>query len=156
MATHVWVNPERFHGVERTVTVDGVDLYVQLSPFDAPTGVHGCYDRKSRTFEIRFEYMNSEPEGEVRIHDGIQLIEGRHSGKLLAIRIPVDSRPLDSVGLIRLRTEVVQALKKHSQQLDPTGDASRPYGRFLNWEAARELLDDESDFKQVAGELMAS
>lgn len=38
MATHVWVNPERFHGVERTVTVDGVDLYVQLSPFDAPTG----------------------------------------------------------------------------------------------------------------------
>ncbi|MDX1967912.1 MAG: hypothetical protein SFV23_12120 [Planctomycetaceae bacterium] len=155
MESHIWINPARFRSVGEQVEVDGVDVYVQLSPFDAPTGIRGRFLSDRKLFEIQFEYMDSEVGGSIKTDGLIQFVEGRYSGKLLAIRIPVGSKSLDSVGLIRLQTEIVTALEKRVDSLDPKKHKKLPFGRFLNSKAAQEVVASKGEFESVARAITA-
>ncbi|MFV0442531.1 MAG: hypothetical protein ACK5Q5_03065 [Planctomycetaceae bacterium] len=156
MAKHIWINPARFQKLGKEVQVDGIDLQVQLSPFSRPNGVRGEYQRKTKCFVIRFDYIDAEPDGAPSVHRGIRFIPGKHSGKLLAIEIPIAVGVFKSAALIQLQTEVVAALKDQSSQFDPEQNDRGTWGKYLNWEAAREVLEDESEFNAVAGELVGA
>lgn len=149
MAQHVWVNPGRLQRARKTLCVDGVDLIVELSPYDTPRSIVGEYDQVKQRFVIRFQYIDDEPaRTNIRAHEGIEVREGRYSGKLLSVSIPVDVASLDAVAILRLRTRVLEALKsRHLQGKDKTSET-------MNVEVAEELLDS-SNFNTLAKELEA-
>jgi hypothetical protein len=155
METHVWIRPDRFKSVGQPVQVDGVDLQVQLSPYDAPTSIRGRYRADTKDFEIRFEYMDEEPPGRTRTVKHIRFVEGRYSEKLLAIIIPVDKKPLNKVGIIRLQSDIVEALENRAEALDPNQHSERPFGRFLNLKAAKDVVENTDEFESVTRELVA-
>lgn len=155
MATNIWVNPERFRKVGQELHINGMELVVQVSPYDIPTNIHGRHVKSSKSFEITFDYFDNETPGPPVVQDKIRFIPGKFSGKLLKIIIPVDSQPMDEIGVIQLRTEVLNALQNRSERLNPIKDTSRPVGSYLNSEGVRDALQDEETFRSVVSELVA-
>ena len=146
MAHYVWINRDRLEKKSsRTLKVDGIDLQVQLSPYDSPTAIVGQYDNESGTVWISFQYADDEhAASKVSKIDDIEFLEGRHSGKLLKISIPVDKRNL---AVIALQTRVLDALKKRTQ----TFRGLPTIGKELNQEVAEDVLS--SEFNDLAAEL---
>ena len=151
MSKHIWINPKRFSSIGERVLADGMKIEVFLSPSDTPNGITGTYDEDRGEFVIAFEYQNREIPGE-ELHSGkVRFIEGRHSGKLLSIVIPIDHKPFDKVSLITLKTEVGKALDARREKLK--GPKSLPLGPLLNAQATQTALDGE--FEKVTAELLS-
>src|SRR5690606_38131076 len=85
--------------------VRGMDLH--LSTYDVPRSGSSHFDPKTGVLTIEFHYMDDEPYKEKKIEDRISLRYGKHSGKVLAILIPVAK---GNIGEVRLR--VTNALEK--------------------------------------------
>ncbi len=154
MPQHFWVNPKRFSAIGQTVEVDGMSIEVRLSPSDVPTGITGAYQKDQGEFVVLFEYQNREVAGPEKVSKDattVRFIEGRHSGKLLSIIIPIDAKPFDNVSLIALKTEVGKAMDARREAL--RGPNSRPIGPLLNAEATQNAL--EGVFDKVAAELLS-
>jgi hypothetical protein len=145
MGRFVWVNPERLTKMRKQVRVDGVDISVELSPFDVPRAIVGSYDRGHGLFIIEFQYGDDEPARSApTTEEGVSIFEGRHSGKLLKITIPVDHHPLNQVGIIALKTRILGALDKNRRDGD-RGD--------LRTNVADEILSDEAKFEELTHDL---
>jgi hypothetical protein len=109
MEKYMWINPER---IEKTTRhVEGMDLTVALSPYDTPKAIVGNYLQDSGQFVISFQYIDDEKPIVSQIQHGIQLLHGKYSGKLLKVVIPIDNPPHDETSVIRLRTEVLDAIR---------------------------------------------
>lgn len=147
MTTYRWVNSELLNTTNTSITVDGITLDVQLSPFDTPRGISGEFDTKSRVFSINFQYADEEPPAGQRTIDDIAFVEGKHSGKLLKILIPTSNKNLM---VIELETRVVNALKKRRKSFHGLSDINRQ----LNQDVASEVL--HSTFNEIAGELVGA
>lgn len=151
MAQQVWVNPARLKHAEATMRVDGVDLHVELSPYSTPTQIVGEYLEDRGRFVITFKYIDDEPRRPAKtIPPGVEVFEGRYSGKLLAIEIPVDSRALDTVAVIKLRTDMATALAEIQKEKRSTDCPS------LNADVAEELLTEDATFETLTRELVAT
>ncbi len=148
MARHIWINPDRIPKTRRQTRIDGVDLVVQLSPYDAPTSISGQYDQSTGCFVIQFMYVDNEPPAS-RVHQigEISIREGRYSGKILTIRIPVDRNEL---AMISMQTKLMSALKSRKEGFRgvPT------IGKELNQEIAEEILSEDLD--ELASELVGA
>lgn len=145
MARHIWINPDRLPDPRTEQPVEGIDLIVELSPYDTPTTIVGEYDDLKGRFLITFEYIDDEPGKVDPSYKEVEVLKGKHSGKLLRISIPIDQPPLDTTAVIHLRTEVLDALRHIS------GERGR--GR-MNRSVARELVSE--NFDELAGELVAA
>lgn len=141
MGTYVWVDPERIIRRQESVEVDGVHLTVEASPYDVPTAVRGSYDTKRGLFKIEFRYIDDEPAANAdSTYDGISVTEGKHSGKLLTISIPIDKPGWADAGVIALTTtNVARAMQLRGKSL---GDE---LGRVLNQHAAEDALKDSME-----------
>lgn len=147
MAKHIWINQERLEKARKTLTVDGVDFSVEISPFDAPREIVGQYDKTTGYFEISFKYDDSEPtSSSSHSNDGIEFREGRYSGKLMKILIPVDKKDL---AVITLQTRVMKALAGRRLAFP-----KKSVARDLNQSVAEDVLS--SDFKNFESELLAT
>jgi hypothetical protein len=150
MAQHVWVNPERLEKAQKTQKVDGVELIIELSPYETPRAVIG--ESEKGRFIIRFRYIDEEPSRPHPItHEGIEFWVGLHSGKILRISIPIDTPPLAEVAVIRLRTKVIDALENKRETLK----AAIPRASGLNVDVAEEILSAEN-FAKLAKDLTGS
>jgi hypothetical protein len=150
MSKHIWINPKRFASIGEKVHHDGMQIEVFLSPSDAPNGIVGTYDQKRGEFVIQFEYQNHEAPGDEHRQGKVRFIEGRYSGKLLSIVIPIDDKLFNNVSLIALKTEVSKALDARRESLK--GPQSLPLGPLLNAQATQTALDGE--FDELTADLM--
>lgn len=144
MARFVWINGELLQKSNRTLTVDGIDFEVQISPYDAPRSISGAFDQATGLFKITFQYSDDERPMAASTIDGIHFIEGRHSGKLLQIVIPTEAKNLK---IIALQTRVLDALEKRGKAFKglPT------INKELNQDVARGVF--QTSFRELAGEL---
>ncbi len=148
MERHVWINPSRLRRGKKTTKVDGVELFVELSPFDTPKAIVGTYVPQQRCFTIGFQYIDQEPpKHPPSVHEGITIYEGKFSGKLLSISIAIDEPPLDRVGIISLRTKFLNALKTRRESRNPPNQ--------LNQEVAEDIIK-EKEFEELAEELVGA
>ena len=155
MPKHFWINPQRFSAIGKKVEANGMNIEVCLSPTDVPMGITGTYLKDSGEFLIQFDYQNREspgPEKLTKESGDVRFIEGRHSGKLLSIIIPIDKRPFDNVSLIALKTAVGKAMDARSKAL--INQSARPIGPVLNAEAAQRAIDGVP-FDAVAADLLS-
>lgn len=86
-------------GVRAADSGPDLQFNVVVSPYDVPEAVRG-----RRTSEgglvIEFRYIDGEePSKEVRLDDNIVVLEGKHSKRLLAIKVDVRALGAESVGL---------------------------------------------------------
>ena len=108
MERYVWINPDRLNDAQRRA---GIDFIVELSPYDVPHGVTGVYAEEKGEFAIIFEYIDDEPSEIIDTDHGIKVLQGKHSGKLQKVLIPIDKPPLDAAGVIRLESNVLNAVR---------------------------------------------
>ena len=143
----MWIDPERLLNTSQKRKIDGIDLVVELSPYTKPEGVSGAYDQKKKTFVIAFDYFDNEPQGTSSSFDGVMITEGKYTGKLLTISIPLDSLPHDNACVASLRTKALDALEKRASSIGFQGD------RQLNQSVAKEVL--EHDLETLVGTFRA-
>ncbi|MEX0727253.1 MAG: hypothetical protein WD065_13350 [Planctomycetaceae bacterium] len=129
------------------MNIAGIEFSVSISPFDSPISIGGRYFKDCGEFVIDFNYVDSEPAVTKRF-EGMQFEEGRHSGKLIRIKIPVDKKNID---LVKLQTMVVKSLESRRRKLPAVAA-----GRLLNSRVAEEVFSSEKDFQNIAGELVTS
>jgi hypothetical protein len=139
----MWIDPERSSNTSQKRNIDGVDLVVELSPYTKPEGVSGAYDPTKKTFVIAFDYFDNEPQGKSSSFNGVVITEGKYTGKLLTINIPLNSLPQDNDCVISLRTKALDALEQRAASLRIQGD------RQLNQSIAKEVL--EHDLEALVG-----
>ncbi len=134
MERYIWINPDRLLKAHSKETVEGIDLIVELSPYDAPKAIVGKYEKETGCFLITFEYIDKEAGTSNSYDEGITVSRGKHSGKLLGISMQVNQLPLDKAAIIHLRTIVRKAL----DQME-----SEPGKGHLNHRIAKQLLDED-------------
>ncbi len=123
--------------------MQGLDFIVELSPYDVPKAIVGKYSSDKGMFVISFEYIDEEPMKRVHSEHGVEIFEGKHSGKFMRLVIDVDQPPLDQTAVIQLKTRVLKALDDPSLQT-PRGE--------MNRRVTKELL--EEDFADLASDLV--
>lgn len=139
----MWIDPERLSKTSQKRNIDGIDLVVEISPYTKPEEVSGAYDPTKKTFVIEFDYFDNEPEGKSSSFDEVVITEGKYTGKLLTISIPLDSLPHENACVTSLRTKALEALEKRAASIGFHGD------RQLNQSVAKEVL--EHDLEALVG-----
>ena len=86
---------------EKLRNIRGVQLNVQLSPYDIPEAVRGYYNKKRKIFVIEFRYLSDEPTKNKKLDkkDNLSLKIGRNSHRLYGIEIDVDAMEVQAVKL---------------------------------------------------------
>ena len=147
MPQHVQVNPTHLQKARKFVVVDGVNLFVELSSFDRPRWGIGEYNQKRNRFVIRFDYSDPElPAPRPFVHEGVEVMRGRNSGKILSISFDPGRSPLNPAGVLSLRTKVVAALDRIRSRVEDEDN--------LNLDVVEEILDEET-FVRLTRELVA-
>jgi len=140
MAKYIWINRGEIGDAAETLEVEGLKMEVHLSLMDTPVSVAGEMDRSSGEFVIEFRYSVPEPPASKPVIFGknVRIIEGRHTGKILELRIPVpDDRPT----VISLQTQIDDALNDR-QKREFESQSLETAGRRLNQRVARQVLSD--------------
>jgi hypothetical protein len=139
MKRDIWINPVRLADAGKLENVNGVSIRVELSLYGAPKRVEGSYDSQRGVFTVKFGYIDDEPKASrpQRFDNGVEIDEGKFSGKLLAIRIPIDSRPFDKTCVIELKTKVIDALRIRLPRLGGRVDQE------MNQQVAERVLEDD-------------
>ena len=133
----MWINGERIRK-SRTVDVYGLEIEVELSPFETPTSIRGRH-LPHIGFVIDFDYIDSEPSvSNPEKVESVEFLEGRHTGKLLRITIPVDDAQYKNVAVIK--ANVNSALRYRGEQI-PLADQTM-LGKSLNNEFVSTVLDE--------------
>jgi hypothetical protein len=153
MSKHVWVNTDRLKRGRAIRVVDGIELTVEISPYSVPKAVVGVYDKKRGRFNIEFKYIDNEVPGKpFHVFGGVVIEEGKHSRKILMISIPVDAPSMEKVGIITLKTKIVNAFRERIRDVTDPDSPDSP--DVLNQEVAEEILDPEM-LKELAGDLVS-
>ena len=89
---YIWITPDFHDELEQAEDfgndkIAKLDFQLHLSAYDIPKSVKGF--RTSEEFVVEFDYIDSEPLGKKVVPEagGITFVEGRHSGRLMQIRI---------------------------------------------------------------------
>lgn len=117
--------------------IRGVDVSVQISPYDIPLAFRGIYLEEQGAFRIEFKYEDGEPSGGREKVDQMVTVElGKVSRKLLAIEVAVDEHGIDVVRFkVPALDQADQAVKRLMQQATTTPPSAR-----LNYRAVDEVL----------------
>jgi hypothetical protein len=143
MQNYLWVNPGRLKKGRHVEKTDGMEITVEISPYDLPTSVVGGYDPKTGRFVITFRYIDREDavESPSKKFEGVTFLEGKNSGKLLSIQIAIDAPPMDNTAVISLKTKVMEALRHRRDSMKEP--------ESLNQDVAEEILDQKEDFEAL-------
>lgn len=126
-------NPERIENAKNEAApIEGVSLWIELSPHNTPQEIIGEYRDDCECFRIEFKYRDEEPVVWLTSDKDIAFYVGKQSGRLSRIEIPVQGGAHDKTGIIALKTNVLGAIK----------GLSRKRSR-LNYKVAGKLLDEE-------------
>ncbi len=131
------LNPDRFANLRRSAKADGLDITVELSPYETPKAVAGSVDDKNLELRIFFSYIDTEPGVEFAASNGVRFVEGKHTGKLLTIIAPLVKVPLDQETAEDVRQKIRNALKQRADSV------KSKIGRQLNLDAASAVINEE-------------
>ena len=125
---YIWITPDFHDELERGHGFDGdkvaeLNVQLHLSAYDVPKSVKGF--RTSAEFVVEFDYIDSEPLGKTIVPDnaGIAFVEGKHSGRLMQIRINLRLLKIhDTHCIVNLEPKVIEAIDEragfHSKNRD--------------------------------------
>ncbi len=82
-------------------------------------------------------------QGKAKSYNHVQVLEGRYSGKLLSIRLPINKPPFDDACLIELQTHARDAFESRRKQLGDQLD------KILNQTVASKVI--ENDIRELVG-----
>ena len=119
--------------------IDGIDVEIYLSVFDKPTAVSVANDAARNELVIAFRYPDQEaPARSAKTSaNKVRIVEGRYTGKLLELRVPLHHRQLSSSAL---KDQLDLALDERAHP-DLALKPLSTVGRRLNQRVARGLLD---------------
>lgn len=117
---YIWITPDFHDELEEAEVRDGekvaeLRLQLHLSAYDIPKSVKGF--RTSEEFVVEFDYIDSEPLGKKVVPDagGITFVEGRHSGRLMQIRINLRLLKIqDARCIVNLKPTVIDAIDERA------------------------------------------
>lgn len=144
MAKFKWFTPGRFNDLCKSEDADGMHLVIELSPYETPKGVGAGFDEKTKRFVMDFRYIDEEPSKSCTLPNGIEITEGRHTGKLLSIAIPTDNATYKNTYVIELQAKILDALKNRFAA------SKGGVGRELNINAAKSVID--KDLRELVGQ----
>lgn len=114
-------------------TIRGVQIEVQVSPYDIPEAVRGEYSKELSKFVIEFKYIGEEPFDLKGHQQHVALRIGKNSGRLYGIEIDVDALKVSEV-----RVRVTNAIDSLIRQ-PPIND------RLNNYRLAGAAFAEASD-----------
>jgi hypothetical protein len=96
--------------------IRGVEFWVAVSPYYFPEQLACDYDANTGTYIIKFKYLdNEESVPSPKESDDLIGIEiGRHTGRLMAIRVHVDRHDLNRINMFVV-DQIPKALEKASE-----------------------------------------
>ena len=138
MSQNYWINinPARFFDLEEVDRVDGLDITIHCSPYEAPRQVAGCYDKEHNEYSILFAYMDDEEDTVEKPVGHVRVFEGKQSGRICRIAVPVDKLPTDASAVVKMQITIQEALDERLPNLRDK------IGRRLNQKAANKVLKD--------------
>lgn len=134
MENYRTLDQEQFFNLRKAENVDGLQITVRLSPYETPCAVAELYDGDGKKVRISFRYIDSEPGVQVPGADGVTFVEGRHTGKLLSISVPIDVGQLSAADVDGVRYRALEAIRKRRATF------KEAVGRRLNFDAAKTVI----------------
>lgn len=132
------------------VVFGGGTFRVQLPKAELPRGLTGEYDRDRRRYLVRFDYLSKEPGVRVTAdRNGVWIEEGRYSGNILSISVPVKD---EVEGFAPLTSSIRTALAERGTRLS----GMQMIGRKLNQLVAEKMFDDRNVVDSLSKDLVLS
>ena len=93
-------------------------LIVKLSDYDIPQEV-AASETDEGVLNLRFVYPDEEESVTKKIDDVLSILRGRHSGKIIGLKVRVQRRKIGKIGLVIEKIgEQIPSLSKVNQQLN--------------------------------------
>lgn len=136
-----WIDADELRSLEKEEVVDGLSITVRTSPFHLPKSVTGVFDEQRQVFSIQFHYPDSEPPSKQNSFttDGLTIVEGKFSGRILSIEIPGDM--ISRIDRIELMIE--EGLRKRRLSGRRIND--------MNQRVAEEILGESGTIRTLSG-----
>ena len=116
----------------RKEVLRGVEVNVFMSPYDVPRAIHGEFDKASKRFKIKFQYIGDEVTTQKKVDSHVCVHVGKNSSRLYGIDVDVIGLDVQAVGL-----QIFNAI---------AGLRSKPPKfRRDNYSAAAEAIEDSKD-----------
>lgn len=132
----IQVEAEEFCREARTEKIHGVDFHVTLSPYFFPERLECGYDQDAGSYVIEFKYLDNEPGCDQPDQEGLVTLSlGRHTGRLLAVRIHVDRHEIKQIKMC-----VTDDVPKAIRQIENAKPDMRE-----NYQAAGEVFRHHTD-----------
>lgn len=141
MEIYHWIDEERLIDAHQEEEEDGVITVVELSPYETPKRVSGDYRDRTGEFVITFHYINDEDASDPQTYQGVKVVEGKYSGKILQLILPIDTPQLDPGCIINLKSKAAAALEIRQQRILGKTDQE------LNQTVAQKVI--EEDFAEL-------
>jgi len=135
-----WVNPERLSKARET---KNKDFFLELSPYDMPRVIRSEYSPQSRQLTLDFEYIDHERPVKATTENQVQVLVGKHTGKVIRVIMPISELPMLPEAVVRLRDNAISAIRC-SWPSTASG--------VMNRRVSEEILYD--DFSDLAPDLL--
>lgn len=122
---------------EKKVEEHGVELHVQISPYDVPQALRGGFNEESGRFEIEFRYIGEEPVRKQAADEYLSFYVGKKSGRLYKIQLDVKAMKAHKVTLrVMPMGELSQEIEKLHVRMPV---------RRANYKVVSDLIKSKSD-----------
>jgi hypothetical protein len=122
---------------EKKLDERGVELHVQISPYDVPQALRGGFNEKTDRFEIEFRYIGDEPLRVQAADQHVSFYVGKKSGRLYKIQLNVKAMKAQKVTLKLAATAMLsQEIEKLNEHIP---------GRRDNYGVVSDLIKSKSD-----------
>ncbi len=139
MKNQVSIGQDRLDDLSRSETVEGINLIVSLSPYATPRSFWSDYSNQEHQITLGFDYSDREPVGRRTTFDDVTVSEGRYSGKVITIAIPVDDLPDQPAEVNNVKTKALNALRQRQEKLGNKID------QILNQTVASKVIEHDLD-----------
>lgn len=119
-----------------------------LSTFDIPRSATADIDKDAGLLTFNFKYLDDEPAGPAqRLDDDVSIDAGKHSGKLLSVRINIKRYPSGEVRVwfSKVIDDVEKALVKSIRQI-----GARQQNKKQNYQLIKTVIDDNRSNVETA------
>ena len=135
-----WVNPAALENAQETRSRN---FFLELSPYDLPRLIRFEVDSVAKILALDFEYIDQERSVKSATSNQVQMLVGKHTGKVLRVIVPIERFPISAVELKQIRDSIREAIRS-----SPPHNASGA----MNRKVSDEII--EENFDQIAGDMV--
>ena len=122
----------------------GVELHVQISPYDIPQALRGHYNDEANRFEIEFQYLTEEPLMEKIADQYVSFFVGKKSGRLYKIQMDVKAMKAQKVTLRLAPTAMIsQEISKLNEHIPRRRDNYNVVNDLIKGDNINKMLNSK-------------